>query len=429
MTYTEALNKIHSLNKFGSRPGLGRVKRLLSSMGNPQDDVKYIHVAGTNGKGSVCAVISSVLKSAGYKTGLFISPFITEFCERIQINSTPIPHDKLSELTEYVFSFVEKLNEEDIIITEFEFVTALCFEYFKREKVELAVLETGLGGLLDCTNVIKENLCSVITSISLDHTEILGETIEEIAEQKCGIIKDNCPVISCEQVESAARVIKNSAIRHNSPLLFSTDIKLNTLNESIDGTTLELGDTELSLSLIGEHQVQNARTALAALAVLTKDAGIRISQDAMKEGFKAAVNPARFEVLSKDPLIVLDGAHNSDGMLAFSKAVKKYTGGSKRILLMGMLGDKDSLTSSCYIEGLFESAFTVPVSNPRTRSSQDMAAILRKHIENVEVCETPFEGFDKALAKAKKENASLFICGSLYLAGELRPYIFERTQK
>lgn len=426
MTYEKALERIHSLNKFGSRPGLDRVKRLLSDMGNPQDSVKYIHVAGTNGKGSVCAVISSVLKSAGYKTGLFISPFITDFCERIQINSTPIPHDKLSALTEYVFSFVDKLNEEDIVITEFEFVTAMCFEYFKREKVDLAVLETGLGGLLDCTNVIKENLCSVITSISFDHTDILGETIEEITMQKCGIIKDTCPVISSEQVEAAARVIRNQTIRHNSPLLFSTDLAVNVLKETIDGTTLEFSNTELHLGLIGEHQIQNARTALAALAVLTKDAGIKISEEAMKEGFKNAVNPARFEVLSKDPLIILDGAHNADGMRSFANAVKKYTPAQNRVLLMGMLADKDSLTSCGYIEGLFSSAFTVPVSNPRTRTSADMAKILGSILEDVTVCETPSEGFDKAFEKAKSENAALVICGSLYLAGELRPYILKK---
>ena len=426
MTYQEALKKIHSLNRFGSRPGLERVKRLLTDMGNPQDYTKFVHVAGTNGKGSVCAILSSVLKSAGYKTGLFISPFITDFCERIQINSAPIPPNKLAELTEYVFSFVDKLSKEGVIITEFEFVTALCFEYFKREKVDLAVLETGLGGLLDCTNVINSTLCSVITSISLDHTDILGETIEEIAEQKCGIIKDNCPVVSCEQAELAARVIKNSAIRHNSPLLFSTDVKVKPVNQSIDGTTLDFNGTTLELSLIGEHQIQNARTALAALAVLTKDAGVKITEKAMKEGFKNAVNPARFEVLSKNPLIILDGAHNADGMLAFAKAVKKYTPNQKRILLMGMLSDKDSLTSSRYIEGLFEKAFVVPVSNPRTRSSQEMAVILNNHIESVESFDIPFEGFDKAFELAKRENCPLFICGSLYLAGELRPYILNK---
>ena len=428
MTYTEALNKIHSLNKFGSRPGLERVKRLLSDMGNPQDEVNYIHVAGTNGKGSVCAIISSVLKNAGYKTGLFISPFITDFCERIQINSTPIPHDKLSELTEYVFSFVDKLNKEDIIITEFEFVTAVCFEYFKREKVDLAVLETGLGGLLDCTNVIKKNLCSVITSISLDHADILGETLEEIALQKCGIIKPECAVISCEQAESVARVIKNSAIRQNCPLLFSTDVKVKAVNESIDGTTLDFNGTTLKLSLVGTHQVQNARTALATLAVLRKNSGIKITDEALKAGFESAVNPARFEVLSKEPLIILDGAHNADGMQAFAKAVKKFTPNRNRVLLMGMLSDKDSLSSAQYIEGLFASAFTTPVSNPRTRTAEDMAEILRKHIEEVEVCQTPFEGFDKAFEKAKSENAALFICGSLYLAGELRPYVLNKVK-
>lgn len=426
MTYTQALEKIHSLNKFGSRPGLDRVKRLLSDMGNPQDDVKFIHVAGTNGKGSVCAIMSSVLRSAGYKTGLFISPFITDFCERIQINSTPIPHDKLTELTEYVFTFVDKLNEEDIIITEFEFVTALCFEYFKREKVDLAVLETGLGGLLDSTNVIKSNLCSVITQVGLDHTDILGETVEEIALQKCGIIKDTCPVVSCEQLESVARVIKNSAINHHSPLLFSTDIKVNIIEDSLKGTTFEFNNIPLNLSLIGEHQLSNARTALAALAVLTKDAGIKITEEAMKEGFKNAVNPARFEVFSKTPLMILDGAHNSDGMSAFSKAVKKYTGGKKRVLLMGMLGDKDSLSSAHFLEGLFDRAFTVPVSNPRTRSSKDMAEILKAHIDNVTACETVNEGFEKAYNEAVKTDSALIICGSLYLAGEIRPLILKK---
>jgi len=426
MTYQEALEKIHSLNKFGSRPGLDRIKRLLSDMGNPQDKVRFIHVAGTNGKGSVSAMISSVLVSAGYKTGLFISPFITDFCERIQINSAPIPHDKLAELTEYVFSFVDKLSKEDIIITEFEFVTAVCFEYFKRENVDLAVLETGLGGLLDSTNVIKKNLCSVITSISLDHTDILGETIEEIALQKCGIIKPECPVISSEQNESAARVIKNSAIRNHSPLLFSTDIKLTVLRESIECTELSFEDTELSLSLIGNHQITNARTALATLAVLTKDTDIRITVEALKEGFKNAVNPARFEVLSKSPLIILDGAHNADGMLAFTNAVKKYTPNRKRILLAGMLADKDSLTSAKYTEGLFAEAFTVPVSNPRTRTAEDMATILEKYTDKVHVCKTPFEGFDKALKRAEELDAALFICGSLYLAGELRPYILKK---
>lgn len=426
MTYKEALERIHSLNKFGSRPGLDRIKRLLNDMGNPQDETKFVHVAGTNGKGSVCALVSSVLKSAGYKTGLFISPFITDFCERIQINNTPIPHDKLSELTEYVFSFVDKLSEEDIIITEFEFVTALCFEFFKREKCDLAVLETGLGGLLDSTNVIKTNLCAVITSVSFDHTDILGETLEEIALQKCGIIKPECPVISSEQDEAAARVIKNSAIRNHSPLLFSTDIKISVKEETIDGTTIELEGTPLTFSLCGEHQIQNARTALATLAVLTKDAQIKISREALCEGFKNAVNPARFEVLSKSPLVVLDGAHNADGMKAFSKAVKKYAPNRNRVLLTGMLADKDSLTSCHYIEGMFDCAFTVPVSNPRSRTSEDMATILRNYVEDVTACDSPFEGFDKAYDKALKENADLFICGSLYLAGELRPYILKK---
>lgn len=425
MTYEEALSKIHSLNKFGSRPGLDRIGKLLSLMGNPQNDVKYIHIAGTNGKGSVCALLSSVLKASGYKTGLFISPYITDFCERIQINSLPIPKSTLSMLTEYIFTFVQSLNEQGIIITEFEFVTALCFEYFKREHCDLAVLEAGLGGLLDCTNVICENLCTVITPIGLDHTDILGETIEEIAAQKCGIIKDSCPVVSSEQIEGAARVIKNHAIAHNSPLLFSTDIKLDVVEESIEHTLLSFNGTDLELNLLGEHQIQNARTALAALAILSKDANLRISRDAIKEGFKSAVNPARFEVLSHKPLIILDGAHNPDGIKAFAKAVKKYTPGKKRILLMGMLKDKDSLAAAHYLEGLFTHAVTVSVSNPRTRSAEEMTEILKDYVDNVRCASSPLEGLKSALKQAESENAALFICGSLYLAGELRPYILK----
>ena len=429
MTYEQALEKIHSLNKFGSRPGLDRVTTLLGKMGNPQDYTKFIHVAGTNGKGSTCAVVSSILREAGYKTGLFISPFITDFCERIQINNTPIPHEQLAKLTEYVFSFVEKLNAEGIIITEFEFVTALCFEYFKREKVELAVLETGLGGLLDCTNTISENLCAVITPIGLDHTDILGNTVELIAEQKCGIIKKNCPVVSATQSEKAQNVIDKTASALNCPQYFAKVLELDVLTQSIEGTRIKYMEEEINLPLCGEHQVDNLKTALATINALKEEHKLNVTAKAIKDGIESASNPARFEVLSHSPLVVLDGAHNEDGMLSFSNCVKKLIPQKKRVLLMGMLADKDSKASVRHIDGLFEKAFVVPVSNPRARKVEALAELLKEHVESVATYNNAIQGFDKAFETAKAQNSALCICGSLYLAGELRPYIIKKLNK
>ena len=226
MNYEKTLERIHYLNKFGSRPGLERIKMLLDMLGNPQDSLKFVHVAGTNGKGSVCQMISSVLKASGYKTGLFISPYVTDFRERIQIDNTLISKDDLCSVVDYVFSFVEMLREKDIIITEFEFVMAVSFEFFKRECVDAVVCETGLGGLLDCTNVIKPPLCAVLTSISLDHTDILGDTIEKIAEQKCGIIKSGSQVVSDIQGLETKKIIEKPARtgRFLSPLRIKTSL-------------------------------------------------------------------------------------------------------------------------------------------------------------------------------------------------------------
>ena len=211
MTYENALEIIHSLNKFGMKPGLDRIKKLLSLMGNPQDKLKFVHVAGTNGKGSSCAMISSVLVQAGYKTGLFISPFITDFRERIQINGEMISKDCLANAVEKTYPLLQKLEKEDCIITEFEYVMALEFYIHFKENCDVVVLETGLGGLYDCTNVILPPLCSVITTIGLDHTAVLGNTIEEIATQKCGIIKKNSPVITSNQDKRAIEIIRKTA--------------------------------------------------------------------------------------------------------------------------------------------------------------------------------------------------------------------------
>ncbi len=242
MTYETALKKIHSLLTFGSRPGLDRMRALLHRMGDPQDKLRYIHVAGTNGKGSVCAVLSSVLAAAGYKTGLFISPYITDFRERIQINNQMIDEKTLTDAVATTFPLVEQLRSEGVIITEFEYVNALQFYIHARAHCDLVVLETGMGGLLDCTNVIRPPLAAVITTIGLDHTAVLGDTIAAIAEQKCGIIKNGSAAFTSRQCTEAMQVIEATAKRLNMPLVKSGSLDATVEEMTIEGSRFTVGE-------------------------------------------------------------------------------------------------------------------------------------------------------------------------------------------
>ena len=426
MTYENALKIIHSLNKFGIKPGLDRIKKLLALMGNPQNRLKFIHVAGTNGKGSTCALISSVLVEAGYKTGLFISPYITDFRERIQINGEMISKQTLANAVEETYPLLLKLEKDDCIITEFEYVMALEFYIHCKESCDVVVLETGLGGLYDCTNVILPPLCSVITTIGLDHTAILGNTIGEIAKQKCGIIKENSPVITSSQDADVMEIIKNTALKNNSKLKESNSIEFENISEKLTGTTFTYKGIDITLPLIGKHQIENAKTAMATIEVLKNH--FDITDENIATGFSNAVNPARFEVLSQNPLIILDGAHNPNGIEALKNALETHLNGTKSICIMGMLADKDSKSSVKILKEMFSTVFTVPVDNPRSLSSQELKAACSNYFENVISCESPFEAFDKALALSKIQSLPIIICGSLYLAGEIRPYILEKMK-
>ena len=426
MTYENALEIIHSLNKFGMKPGLDRIKKLLSLMDNPQDKLKFVHVAGTNGKGSSCAMISSVLVQAGYKTGLFISPFITDFRERIQINGEMISKDCLANAVEKTYPLLQRLEKEDCIITEFEYVMALEFYIHFKENCDVVVLETGLGGLYDCTNVILPPLCSVITTIGLDHTAVLGNTIEEIALQKCGIIKKNSPVITSNQDKRAIEIIRKTAEENNSKLIESNSIDFENISQSLFGTSFTYKGIGINLPLIGEHQIENAKTAMATIEVLKSS--FKITDENIAQGFAKAVNPARFEVLSKNPLIILDGAHNPNGIEALKNALNTHIKGVKPICIMGMLSDKDSKSSVKILERMFSTIFTVPVDIPRSLSADELKAECVDYFENVISCENPFQAFDDALALSEKQQLPIIICGSLYLAGEIRPYILEKIK-
>lgn len=421
-----AIDKIHSLDKFGSRPGLDRIKKFLDILGNPQDKLKFIHVAGTNGKGSVCRLLSSVLTDAGYRTGLFISPYIVDFKERIQINNELISEKTLEEAVERTFPILEKLREEDCVITEFEYVMALEFLIHAEAECDVVVLETGMGGLLDCTNVIKPPLCTVLTRIGLDHTAVLGDTIEEIAEQKCGIIKSGSVVVTSPQDDKAMSVIEKTCADKNVLLIQSEKLNARVKSESLSGTALSYNGIDLTLNLLGSHQVENAKSALAAIEVVKKH--FEITEENIKNGFLNTTNPARFELLSRAPFIILDGAHNPDGISALRDSLKKYFKDKKAVLILGMLSDKDSKSSVKLLKGLFDAVYTVPVNNPRTLSAEDLAEECRAYFDEVKAFESVFTAFDEAYKLCEKEGKMLVIAGSLYLAGEIRPYIMDKTK-
>lgn len=423
MTYENALEKIHSLLTFGSRPGLDRVLQLLDRMGNPQDKLKYIHIAGTNGKGSTCAMLSSMLVAAGYKTGLFISPYITDFRERIQINNCMISENELADAVEATFPLVEQLSREGIVITEFEYVNALQFYIHSKAKCDIVVLETGLGGLLDCTNVIKPPLCSVITTIGLDHTAVLGDTIEKIAVQKCGIMKSGSTAVTSAQDSAAMRIIERTAIEKKIPLAKSEGIQLDNISRTLSGSNFEYNGTKINIHLAGAHQIENCKTALATIEILRLNDIISISDEQIASGLSHAENPARMELLSEKPVVVLDGAHNPNGINALCSAINDFLRDKHIICIMGMLADKDIDSSLALLKDSLHTVYTVPIDNPRALPSDELAEKCRKLFDDVAAFDNAEKAFDTAFNKAEQDGCAIVICGSLYLAGEIRPYI------
>ncbi len=427
MDYKEALSKIEELRKYGSQPGLQRVKKLLALMGNPQDKLRFVHVTGTNGKGSVCAVVSSVLEASGYKTGLFTSPFIIDIREQIQMNNTMISEDEFAQVSEYVFSFVDELLEKGIIITEFEFTMAVAFEYFCRKNCQVVVLEVGMGGLNDSTNVIKSPLCAVLTPISLDHTGVLGDNLSDIARHKCGIIKEGTQVVSAPQRPQVQSVIEATCKDKFVPLVYADAESVKLSSQDLSGTKLLYKGEEFVLPLLGMHQAENLCLSLCVLEVLVNNGFENITIENMRQGIKNAKNPARFEVVGNNPTVIIDGAHNPEGMRTFADALELIAD-KERILVIGMLRDKDIRTSLSYIKGKFKKAYTVNVNNPRAMDSFELSEICKDYFDCVETCDNPQTAFDKAYNQASEQDANLCVCGSLYLAAQIRPYVLNKTK-
>ncbi len=404
MNYSETLNYIHSLLVFGSRPGLERMNEVMEKLNNIQDTLKCIHIAGTNGKGSTATMLSNVYIAAGYKVGLYISPYVITFRERIQVNGQLISEEDLC-------SVCEQVKNTNITLTEFEFITAAAFLYFAQQKCDVVILETGLGGRLDATNIIKNPLCSVITHIALDHMQVLGDTIEKIAGEKCGIIKGGAPVVTdCMQDPAALSVIKS----YSQHLTVPDKNDLVILNSDITGNTfIYKGDT-YKTTLIGKHQVNNALSVIETV----KAAALPVSGSAIKKGIEATRFAARLEVISSNPLVVLDGAHNPDGAKALENFMKNYSGSITAII--GMMADKSCDEALSIALPHCKNVITVTVKeNPRAISASELCSISEKYCSNC----LSAENYDEAIKKAKElcGDNPLFIFGSLYLASAIRP--------
>ena len=420
MNYSEAIEYIHGISWTFCKPGLERIRELCEALGNPQDKLKFIHVAGTNGKGSFCSMLEGILRRSGYKTGLYTSPYVRYFNERMAVNGRMIDDDTLADIVSYVRTFAEKMQDKP---TEFELICAIAFEYFYREGCDVVVLEVGMGGRLDATNIINTAILSVITGIALDHTAFLGNTISEIAREKAGIIKKNTPVIYGGEDKEAERVIRETAEKIGTEFSVVDRKTLSVKEYKIDGTTFDYDDfCNFKLSLLGSYQPYNAASVLTAVKKL-RTLGMEIPDSAIREGIGNAVWQARFEVISKEPLVIFDGGHNPEGIDAAIESAKKYFGYEKINVLTAVMADKDYNYIAGRIATVANRVYTVTANNPRALSAVDYAKVFSSlGIESV-ACESVAEAVKKLLAAGAEEGIPSLICGSLYMYEEVRKYV------
>ncbi|MGN0628810.1 MAG: bifunctional folylpolyglutamate synthase/dihydrofolate synthase [Oscillospiraceae bacterium] len=419
MEYEESLEYIANFPRFKKEPGLESMYKLLGALGDPQKNLKTINVAGTNGKGSVVAMLASVLSTAGYKTGRYISPYVLEFRERMMINDKMIGKKRLAKIVERVKEQADALMEQGVLLNGFEVTTAAAFLWFAEENCDIVVLETGLGGRFDSTNTIPDPVLQIITPVGLDHMAQLGNTVAAIAAEKCGIMREGCTLLTSPgQDPEAVTVMINKCAELNATFITGSAGKGKIVSMGVDGTELLVGKTELTIPLVGKHQINNALTVLSAVDVL-REKHFNISDEHVVEGIAATKFPARFELCSKRPIVILDGAHNPQAASALAENVKAFLP-KKRTLLCGMMADKDCGAVMDIIAPLFKRIITVPVSNPRAISPEKLGAMASEHCANVTVGKNAVPALEAALASLGEDEA-LVVAGSLYLASELRP--------
>lgn len=422
MNYNKALQYIHSLGKFGSKPGLERITEMLSLMGNPQKQLEFIHVAGTNGKGSTSTFIASCLEEQGLSVGLYTSPFVTEFNERVRLNGQNISNYDLAYYTEYTATLAKEVFSDEHPITEFEFITALAFKYFADKKCDIVVLEVGLGGRLDATNVIEKPKASVIVKIDLDHTGILGDTIEKIANEKCGIIKPGCPVVTTSQnAPSVLTVIKKKAEEQECEVCLNRSDEAKVISSDINGNVFIFEGREYRTKMPGLHQVDNAVTAINTLKAVYPE----MPYESIYNGIKKAVLAARCEVISRDPLLLLDGSHNPNGTEALAGLLEKNNI-YNAVGILGFMADKDVPDALKKVVKHFKKVYTVTVeSNSRAMSAEELARLC----ETLGVTAEAISDYRSAVKIALDDNEKTVVFGSLYLAGDIRPILLEKVSE
>jgi len=423
MNYTEALDYIHGTLKFGVKLGLANIAALLQLMGDPHKNLKFVHVAGTNGKGSTVAFISSILMESGYKTGIYTSPYLERFTERIKIGSEEISETDVARITVFVKEKVEQLIENGgNHPTEFEIVTAIAFQYFFEKGCDIVVLEVGLGGRFDSTNVIECPLAAVITTISYDHMNILGDTLEKIAYEKAGIIKENTDVVLYPQANEALQVFERVCYDKKSRLnrILLSDFEI--LESSISGSSfLHKKYGRYKIRIPGEHQAANAVTAIETVKILKEKGFDRICEVTIDKGLMKAMWPGRLEMVCNDPVFLIDGAHNSEGAVTLAGNLKKYFPGKKMLVIIGVLKDKDYKSIIEPLIPIASEFIAVKPQNDRGMESQDLAIILRDYCNNVSVSDTIEEAISNSIKIVTKDS---IICayGSLYYIGQIRKY-------
>ena len=416
MTGEDVAARVHQYAWTGRKPGLERTRALLAALGNPENSLKFVHITGSNGKGSTAAMLASVLTAAGYRTGLFTSPHLYRFNERFQVNGASIPDDALVRIAERVLAAADTLSEHP---TEFELMTAIGFLRFAESGCDLAVVEVGMGGRLDSTNVIPAPEAAVITNIALEHTAILGNTLAAIAEEKSGIVKRGCRAVLYRQSREAEDVVRRACAEEGVPLTVTDPAQLTLLRSDLDGQRFTYrGSAPLLLPLLGEYQLSNAMTVLDTVDAL-RARGWGISDEAVGRGLAAARWPGRLELVRRRPDVIIDGGHNPQCAQALAASLRRLCGEKKLIFLIGVLADKDWQSMVGEVLPLAKYIVAVRPESERAKDENELAAWVRAQGVPAEAHAVIGEALDAALALAGPEDT---VCayGSLYSVGELR---------
>lgn len=432
MNYNEALDFLTNLTKFGINLGLGRIEYLLSLLGNPERSLRVIHVGGTNGKGSTAMMTARILEEAGFRVGLFISPHLHSYTERYLINHQPITEERFADLMGRMKPLLEKMVAEGHEHpTEFEVCTALAFLYFFEEKVDFLVLEVGLGGAIDSTNVVQHPLVSVITNVTFDHMDYLGNSIAEIASVKAGIIKQGGQVVTAAWYPEALRVIETQCRDRGAGLLeVGREISYELKEATPQGTSFDLTTPfgvyqNLHIPLAGQYQAANAAAAIGVVEVLKNTYGIAITESQIRDGLARSYWPARLEKVHENPLVIIDVSHNYDGSRTLSAAIREIYTYRSLILVLGMLGDKEREKVVGELAPLAASVIITKPLSPRAGDWEKLADEARKYVERVCVIEEITDAVDAALEQAERDDL-ICITGSFYMVADARKYLLEK---